>query len=184
MIEARSGETGHHVRRVAESSRLMARLLGLSAHETDVLWMASPMHDLGKIGISDHILNKPGKLNDEEWKSIKNHPEIGYRVLQGQEREVVKAGAVISIQHHEKWNGTGYPEGLKGEEIHLFARITAVIDVVDALYHARAYKPAWPMEKIIALLQEERGRHFEPRLVDLFLDHLDDFLLIQTKYAG
>ncbi|MEO5327392.1 MAG: DUF3369 domain-containing protein [Magnetococcus sp. THC-1_WYH] len=184
VIEARSGETGHHVRRVAESSRLMARLLGLSAHEVDVLWMASPMHDLGKIGISDHILNKPGKLNDEEWRIIKNHPGIGHRVLQGQEREVVKAGAIISIQHHEKWDGSGYPEGLKSEEIHVFARITAIIDVVDALYHARAYKPAWPMEKIIALLQEERGRHFEPRLVDLFLDHLDDFLLIQTKYAG
>ncbi|MBF0109962.1 MAG: DUF3369 domain-containing protein [Magnetococcales bacterium] len=184
VIEARSGETGHHVRRVAECSRLMARLLGLAPQEIELLWLASPMHDLGKIGISDTILNKPGPLTDEEWHIVRQHPEIGSTVLQGQKREVFQSGAIICSQHHEKWDGSGYPRGLKGDDIHIFARITALIDVFDALYHARAYKPAWSLDRILQLLAEEKGRHFEPRLVDLFMDHLDAFITIQAKYSG
>ncbi len=184
VIEARSGETGHHVRRVAESSRLMAEFLGLAPQDIELLWLSSPMHDLGKIGISDTILNKQEPLTVEEWNIIRKHPEVGSIILQGQEREVFQSGMTICLQHHEKWDGSGYPKGLKGEEIHLFARITALIDVFDALYHERAYKPAWPLDRILQLLADEKGRHFEPGLVDLFMDHLDDFIAIQARYTG
>ncbi|HIJ84800.1 MAG TPA: DUF3369 domain-containing protein [Magnetococcales bacterium] len=176
VIEARSGETGYHVRRVAEGSRLLARLIGLSQEEVELIWLASPLHDLGKIGISDAILNKPGKLDSDEWEKIKEHPSIGYRILKDQDKEVIKAGRFICSQHHEKWDGSGYPEGLAGLEIHVFARITAIIDVFDALYHKRSYKEPWPLEKIIALFKEERGKHFEPKLVDVFLENVGMFL--------
>ncbi|MBF0436979.1 MAG: DUF3369 domain-containing protein [Magnetococcales bacterium] len=184
VIEARSGETGHHVRRVAEGSRVLASLIGLSQEEVELIWLASPLHDLGKIGISDAILNKPGKLNQEEWAKIQDHPRLGCKILQGQDKEVIKAGRFICSQHHEKWDGSGYPEGLAGEEIHIFARITAVIDVFDSLYHKRSYKEPWPLEKIIALFKEERGKHFEPRLIDIFLDNLNIFLGIQKSYGS
>lgn len=182
VIEVRSGEAGHHVRRVAESSRLLASLIGLSPQEVELIWLASPLHDLGKIGIPDLILNKPGKLTPEEWAVIKEHPLIGYKILQGQERDVIKAGAMICYQHHEKWDGSGYPEGLQGDAIHIFARITGLVDVFDALFHTRCYKPAWPLEKILTLMKEERGRHFEPRLVDVFLENYETFLGIHRAY--
>ncbi|MBF0421749.1 MAG: DUF3369 domain-containing protein [Magnetococcales bacterium] len=184
VIEARSGEAGHHVRRVAEGSRLLAGLLGLDQRAVDLIWMASPLHDLGKIGIADAILNKPGPLDPEEWDRIQQHPSIGCKVLQGQDKEVIHAGRIICAQHHEKWDGSGYPDGLSGESIHIFARITAIIDVFDALYHKRTYKQAWPLDKIVALFQDEKGKHFEPRLVDVFLDHLPLFLRIQNDYQG
>ncbi|MBF0416020.1 MAG: DUF3369 domain-containing protein [Magnetococcales bacterium] len=181
VIEARSGETGHHVRRVAEGSRLLARLIGLSPEEVELIWLASPLHDLGKIGISDAILNKPGKLDPHEWKIIKEHPSIGCRILQDQDKDVIKAGRFICSQHHEKWDGSGYPEGLARQEIHIFARITAIIDVFDALYHKRSYKEPWPLETIITLFREEKGKHFDPELVDAFLENLDMFLEIQKE---
>ncbi|MBF0368020.1 MAG: DUF3369 domain-containing protein [Magnetococcales bacterium] len=183
IIEARSEEAGQHVRRVAESSRLLAQLAGLSADEVEMIWIASPMHDLGKIGIPDAILNKPGKLTDTEWQTMQNHTRIGYQVLESNDQEIIRTGGIICAQHHEKWDGSGYPAGLKGEEIHIFARITALIDVFDALTHERAYKRAWSTAQALDLIKKERGSHFEPRLVDLFLANISDFLDIQKAFA-
>ncbi|MBF0625093.1 MAG: DUF3369 domain-containing protein [Magnetococcales bacterium] len=182
VIEIRSNEAGNHVRRVAESSRLLATLLGLSQDDVELLWLASPLHDLGKIGIPDHILNKPGRLTPEEWGIMRTHPEIGRQILKGSERPILRTGAIIAHQHHEKWNGTGYPRGLRDRDIHVFARITALIDVFDALLHKRCYKDAWPLERILTLIREERGQHFDPDMVDAFLDNLQDFTEIQEAF--
>ncbi|MBF0180974.1 MAG: DUF3369 domain-containing protein [Magnetococcales bacterium] len=182
IIETRSGEAGQHVRRVAENSRLLAQLAGLSAEECELLRMASPMHDLGKIGIPDAILNKPGKLTPEEWEIMRSHTEIGCQVLSGTDQTIIRTGAIICAQHHEKWDGTGYPKGLSGEEIHIFARITSLIDVFDALTHKRIYKEAWSVEQALDLIRRDRGTHFDPTLVDLFLDNIDAFLEIQSAF--
>ncbi len=182
IIETRSGEAGQHVRRVAENSRLLAQLAGLSDQECELLRMASPMHDLGKIGIPDAILNKPGKLTDEEWQIMKKHTEIGCQVLKTTDQAIIQMGAIICGQHHEKWDGTGYPHGLKGDAIHIFARITSLIDVFDALTHKRTYKEAWSIEATLELIKKDRGSHFDPFLVDLFLDNIDQFLEIQQAF--
>ena len=179
--ESRSKETGNHVKRVAEYSRLLALLYGLSEQEADILFTASPMHDIGKVAIPDSILNKPGKLTNEEFEIMKSHASIGYEVLKGSDREVLKAASIVSYEHHEKYNGTGYPRGLKGEEIHIFGRITAIADVFDALGHDRCYKQAWELDKILSLFQEEKGKHFDPQLIDLFMDNLDKFLEIKDR---
>jgi response regulator RpfG family c-di-GMP phosphodiesterase len=180
--EARSKETGYHVKRVAEYSRLLALLCGLGKKNADLLYNASPMHDIGKVGIPDNILKKPGKLNDEEWKIMQTHSEIGYRILKESKRPILKAAAIVSYRHHEKWDGTGYPNKLAGKEIHIFGRITAIADVFDALGSDRVYKKAWELERILELFKEEHGKHFDPTLVDLFLNHLDKFLKIRDKF--
>ncbi|MBF0342188.1 MAG: DUF3369 domain-containing protein, partial [Magnetococcales bacterium] len=182
VIETRSGEAGQHVRRVAENSRLLAQLAGLPHDACELLRMASPMHDLGKIGIPDAILNKPGALTDEEWAIMRSHTQIGQQVLGESDQEIIRTGAIICAQHHEKWDGTGYPAGLAGEAIHIFARITSLIDVFDALTHKRTYKPAWSVEKAVELVKKDRGTHFDPRLVDLFLENLEPFLEIQQAF--
>jgi len=180
--ETRSKETGNHVKRVAEYSRLLALLYGLEANEANTLFTASPMHDIGKVGIADDILKKPGKLTEEEFEVMKTHSEIGYSILKGSNREVLKAAAIVSYQHHEKWNGKGYPQGLKGKEIHIYARITALADVFDALGSERCYKESWNDERIFALLKEESGEYFEPKLVKLFFENFTEFNEIRTKY--
>ena len=180
--ESRSKETGNHVKRVASYSRVLAVLYGLSEHESDVLFTASPMHDIGKVAIPDSILKKPGKLTDEEFNIMKSHSTIGYNVLKGSKREVLKAAAIVAHEHHEKWNGKGYPQGLKGEDIHIFGRITAIADVFDALGSDRCYKKAWEDERIFKLFEEENGKQFEPKLIELFLDNKDIFLDIREKY--
>ena len=182
MGESRSKETGNHVKRVAEYSKLLAKLYGLSKDECIVLFTASPMHDIGKIAIPDSVLIKPGKLTKEEFEVIKTHAEIGYSVLKGSERKVLKAAAIVAHEHHEKYNGKGYPQGLKGTDIHIYGRITALIDVFDALGSDRVYKKAWDLERIFKLFQEERGEHFDPELVDLFCKNKDAFLEIRNKY--
>lgn len=180
--ETRSKETGLHVKRVAEYSYLLAKLSGLDEEEANLLKQASPMHDIGKVGIPDHILNKPGKLTPEEFDIMMTHASLGYDMLKSSERAILKASAVVAYTHHEKWDGSGYPRGLKGEEIPLFGRITAIADVFDALGHDRVYKKAWETERIFALFKEERGKHFDPVLIDLFFEHLDQFLAIQNRY--
>lgn len=180
--ETRSKETGNHVKRVAEYSRLLAIKLNLPQNEINILFSASPMHDIGKVGIPDSILNKPSKLEKDEWETMKTHAEIGYNILRYSKRPILKAAALVSYSHHEKWDGSGYPLGLKGEEIHIFGRITAIADVFDALGSKRIYKEAWPLEKILELFKEQRGKHFDPTLVDIFLNNLDDFLAIRDKY--
>jgi len=176
IAEERSKETGNHVKRVAEYSLILARLYGLSLEESILIKNASPMHDIGKIGIPDAILNKPGRFTDEEFDIMKSHSEIGYRMLNYSERSILKAAAIIAYEHHERWDGRGYPRGIKGEEIHIYGRITAIADVFDALGSERVYKKAWPLEKILKLFEEERAKQFDPKLVDIFLDNLAHFL--------
>ncbi|MCG3659903.1 PAS domain S-box protein [Aliarcobacter butzleri] len=180
--ETRSSETGNHVKRVAEYSRLLAQKVNLSQEDANRLFIASPMHDIGKIGIPDAILNKPGKLNEDEWKIMKTHTQIGYDILKDSKRETLRAAGIVSYTHHEKWDGTGYPLGLKGEDIHIFGRITAVADVFDALGSDRCYKKAWPLENILELFRNEKGKHFDPKLIDIFIENLDQFLAIRDSY--
>ena len=180
--ETRSKETGQHVKRVAEYSKELALLYGLSKEEADILFTASPMHDIGKVGIPDSILKKPGKLTEDEFEQMKIHCETGYNILKGSNREVLKAAAIVSYEHHEKYNGKGYPRGLKREDIHIYGRITAIADVFDALGSDRAYKKAWDDEKIFKLFEEEKGEHFDPKLVELFFENKDVFIEIRDKY--
>jgi response regulator RpfG family c-di-GMP phosphodiesterase len=172
IAETRSKETGFHVKRVAEYSYILALKLGLKKDEAELLRLASPMHDIGKIGIPDNILNKPGKLTFEEFEIMKTHGEIGYEMLKHSNKPILKTAAIVSKEHHEKFNGKGYPLGKSGEEIHIYGRITAVADVFDALGTKRVYKEAWPDEKIFKLLRDERGEHFCPRVIDAFFDSL------------
>lgn len=183
VAEARSRETGHHVKRVSEYSRLMAIKLGLSETESDILAMASPVHDIGKLAIPDNILNKPGGLSEDEFEIMKKHAKYGYDILKNSNREILKAASVIAVTHHEWWNGNGYPRGLIGEEIHVYGRIVALADVFDALGSDRVYKKAWPLERIVAYIDKEKGRHFDPTLVELFLDNLDEFLEIRSRLS-
>lgn len=180
--ETRSEETGNHVRRVAKYSRLLAQLYGLEDEEIKLLYSASPMHDIGKIGIPDRILLKPGKLDDEEYAIMKTHSVLGFDVLKNSKRPLLQAAAVIAHEHHEKWDGSGYPRALSGETIHIYGRITALADVFDALSCERVYKPAWEMDKIIEFIKSERGKHFDPNLVDMFMDNLDRFIAIAQEY--
>ncbi len=182
--ETRSKETGDHVKRVAEYSKLLALKCGLPLKEAEEIKMASPMHDIGKVGIPDNILNKPGKLTDEEFEIMKTHAELGYEMLKNSNQPLLKTAAIISMEHHEKWDGTGYPRGLKGDEIHLYGRITAIADVFDALGHDRVYKKAWPLEQILDLFKEGRGKHFDPKLIDLFMHNLAEFLAIKEHFDG
>lgn len=182
--ETRSKETGDHVRRVAEYSQLLATLVGMEKTEANLIKLASPMHDIGKVGIPDSVLKKPGKLTEDEFEIMKTHADIGFNLLNHSNRPVLKAAAIIAYQHHEKWNGTGYPLKLEGEAIHIYGRITAIADVFDALGSARVYKEAWPLEKILALFKEQRGIHFDPSLVDLLLNNLDEFLEIRERYPN
>lgn len=182
IAESRSKETGQHVRRVAEYTRLLALLHGINEDEADILKMASPMHDIGKVGIPDSILNKPGKLNPDEFELMKTHTTTGYQMLNSSNRPILKAASIVAGEHHEKWDGSGYPKGLQGEEIHIYGRITAIADVFDALGSDRVYKKAWGLDRILELFKEERGKHFDPSLIDLFFENLDDFLKIRDTY--
>ena len=181
--ESRSKETGIHVKRVAEYSRLFALKLGMDKEEAELLKTASPMHDIGKVAISDAILNKPGKLTAEEYDDMKRHTLIGHEMLKNSDRTLLKTAATIALEHHEKWDGSGYPHGKKGEAIHIYGRITAIADVFDALGSDRVYKKAWELDEILTFFKEERGRHFDPELVDIFFENLDEFLAIKATYT-
>jgi PAS domain S-box-containing protein len=180
--ETRSQETGNHVRRVAKFAKLLAELYGLEEEETRLLYSASPMHDIGKIGIPDAILLKPGKLEADEYEIMKTHSLIGYDILKNSNRPLLQAAAIVAREHHEKWDGSGYPNALRGDEIHIYGRITALADVFDALSCERVYKKAWPMEKIIEFVASERGKHFDPNLVDMFMAHIERFVEIAEAY--
>ena len=182
--ETRSKETGDHVLRVAEYSRVLGLKAGLNEQEAEELKMASPLHDIGKVGIEDAILNKPEKLTESEFEIMKTHARIGFDMLSGSNQKLLQTAAIVAHEHHEKWNGKGYPRGLKGEEIHIYGRITAITDVFDALGHERIYKAAWPLEEILELFRSERGKHFDPNLIDLFLENLDTFLEIKKSFNG
>lgn len=180
--ETRSKETGLHVKRVAEYSRLLASLSGLNDMEADMIAMASPMHDIGKVGIPDAILNKKGRLTVDEFEVMKTHAVIGYEMLKHSERPLMRTAAIIALEHHEKWDGSGYPKATSKNDIHIYGRITALADVFDALGSDRCYKSAWEDEKIFELLKEQSGKHFDPGLVEIFFNNLDRFFDIRSRY--
>ena len=174
VSESRSHETGDHIRRVAEISYKLALYYGLPQAEAERIRLAAPMHDLGKVSIPDAILNKPGRFTDEEYAKMKSHALVGEQTLQKSKRELLRFAATIAGSHHERWDGSGYPRGLKGEEIPLAGRICAVADVLDALASPRCYKPAWPEEKIREEFVKQRGAQFQPELVDALLSHWNE----------
>lgn len=180
-IECRSGETGQHVKRVAQMSSFIAKLYGLNDYECQLLEIVSPMHDIGKISISEDILNKPGKLTNHEFDIIKEHTSEGYKLLSASNGHLMQMAAIVAHEHHEKWNGTGYPCGKKGEEIHIYGRITAIADVMDALLSSRPYKNAWPESKVIELLESESNEHFQPELVELVLENFFDIIAVRNR---
>lgn len=182
VVESRCNETGRHVRRVAEYSMCLARLMGLPQHEIDLLQLAAPLHDLGKVAIPDAILHKVGRLTDEEQAVMRRHTTIGYQVLKGSGRPTLRSAALVAQQHHEWWDGTGYPNGLVGEDIHVFGRIVALADVFDALSHKRPYKEPWPVEKTIEYISEKAKIQFDPHLVDLFLANRNHFVDIMLRF--
>ena len=182
--EQRSKETKNHTKRVTEYSRLLATKLELPVRDIELIASASPLHDIGKLGIPDEILLKPDKLTEKEFEVMRNHAAIGCSMLAHSERDMLKAAAVIAHQHHEKWDGTGYPWGLQGEDIHIYGRIVGLADVFDALLSERHYKAAWPLDEVVAWVEKERGRHFDPSLVDILMENMDEFVAIGERYRS
>lgn len=180
--EYRDNDTATHIHRVGHYCALLARGLGLPPDEIDLIRRASPMHDVGKLGVPDSVLLKPGKLEPEEFDVIKHHTVMGARILSGSSSTLLQAGELIALSHHEKWDGTGYPNGLAGEDIPLYGRICAVADVFDALTSKRPYKDPFPNEKACEIMREGRGKHFDPKVLDLFFAHMDEVVLIQERY--
>ena len=180
--ESRSKETGNHVKRVADYSKVLALAYGFDESEAELLQQASPMHDIGKIAIPDAILKKPGRFDENEREIMNTHAELGYHMIKNSQRPLLKAAAIVAYQHHEKWDGTGYPNQLSGEDIHIYGRITALADVFDALGSDRVYKKAWSDEKIFKLLKEERGKHFDPKLIDLFFENLESIKEVRENF--
>lgn len=180
--EYKDPETNAHTKRVAYYSKLLAKSYGLDENLQDIIFYASPLHDLGKIGITDAILLKPGKLDDQEFEIMKKHTNIGYEILKNSKSKYLKAGAVIANTHHEKYDGTGYPNGLKGENIPILGRITAIADVFDALTSKRPYKKAWEIKDAFDFLIKEKGRHFDPKIVDMFIEKKDEVIAINNKF--
>lgn len=181
--EYRDDDTGNHVFRVGLYTAEIARQLSLSENIVKKLMWAAPMHDVGKIGIPDSILQKPGKLTDEEWVTMRNHSVMGAKILEGSSSDIINLAEILAHGHHEKWNGLGYPDGKKGEEIPLYCRIVALADVFDALTTERPYKKAFSIEKSFGIIKEERGNHFDPAVVDAFFAIQDKILEIREKYS-
>jgi putative two-component system response regulator len=181
--EYKDNETGLHVIRMSHYSRILGLALGMSEDEADDLLHAAPMHDVGKIGIPDNILRKPGPLDAEEWKVMQSHAVIGGDIIGRHASGMLAMAHTLAVTHHEKWDGSGYPNGLAGDEIPLVGRIVAIADVFDALTSARPYKQAWPIEKAVEYLEQQRGKHFEPRLVDLFLKQMPALLEVKERWA-
>lgn len=182
--EYRDPETGAHIQRMAHFSRLIAEELGLARDQQALLLAAAPMHDVGKVGIPDQILLKPGRLDDGEMAIMRTHTQIGYEILKDSESELMQMAATIALSHHEKFDGTGYPNGLKADHIPLIGRIVAVADVFDALTSERPYKKAWPDEQATQFLKEQRGLHFDPECLDAFFERWDDIQEIRSRYHG
>ncbi len=182
IAESRSKETANHVKRVSEYSKLFARHYGLSEEESEMLKQASPMHDIGKVAIADAILNKPARLTQDEFEIMKKHTNIGCEMLKHSQRTLMKAATIVAYEHHEHFNGKGYPRGLQGYEIHIYGRITAIADVFDALGSKRVYKDAWPDKKIFNYMREGSETQFDPKLVEIFFEHLDEFLAVRDAF--
>ena len=181
--EYKDKNTYEHIQRIRHTSRIIAEELDLTSDERENIFHASAMHDIGKLGIPDHILNKQGALTRDERKIMDTHPETGAKILQGSSARILQVSEEIALCHHEKWNGTGYPNRLKGKKIPLAARIVALADVFDALMQTRSYKQAWKLEDALALVRQESGRHFDPKLVEIFFSRLKDILYVQYQFG-
>jgi len=181
--EYRDNETGNHIIRMSRYAQLLALAYGLPKDEADTILNAAPMHDIGKIGIPDKVLLKPGKLDKDEWEIMQNHVNIGAEILSGHESGLMETAKLIALHHHEKWDGSGYPAGLKGNEISIEGRICAIVDVFDALMSERPYKKAWPLEKALTLIDEEAGKHFDPNLAPLMRKIMPEVLEIMALFS-
>jgi len=182
IAELRSKETGNHVKRVANYCAILGKLYGLDEDMCNDLELASPMHDIGKVAIPDSILNKPSKLDADEINQMREHTTLGYEMFKNSTKSILKTASIVAYEHHEKYDGTGYPRGISGENIHIYGRIIAVADVFDALGSDRVYKKAWENDKIIDYFVTEKGKHFDPHLVDIFLDNIDKFIEVQKMF--
>lgn len=181
IIENRSEETANHTKRVAKISKFIAKELGFEDETADIIEIASPLHDVGKIGIPESVLHKPGKLEIEEFEIIKTHANIGYEILKKSKIPILFAAANIAHEHHERWDGRGYPRGLKGGEINIYARITTAADIFDALLSRRVYKEPWSIEEVVKYYEEQRGKIFDPKIVDVFLENIDKIVEIREE---
>jgi hypothetical protein len=182
--ESRDGETGAHIRRLGLYSAEVAEALGWPLNKVDDIRVAAPMHDIGKIGIPDRVLLKPGRLDPDEFEVIKQHPSIGGNILRGSDSEMIQMAADVCEGHHEKWDGSGYPQGLKGDEIPASARIVAIADVFDALMQKRCYKPAFGLNETLDIMQADRGTHFDPNIFDCFIEILPAMIRIREENPG
>ncbi len=180
--EYKDDDTGAHVLRMSRYSAAVARQLGMNDEEAHRLLYAAPMHDIGKIGIPDRILLKPGKLNEQEWQIMRRHCKMGANILRESKSDLIALGEVVAMTHHEKWDGTGYPRQLRGEEIPLIGRIVAIADVFDALSSKRPYKEPFSVDKSFSIIEESKGSHFDPRVVEAFMDIEQEILRIRTHY--
>lgn len=180
--EYRDNQTGLHVIRVCHYSRIIGQALGLPDTEVELLYNAASLHDTGKIGIPDSILLKAGKLDDDEWEVMRTHCQIGYQIIGSHQHVMLKSAAIIALSHHERWDGTGYPQGLVGNDIPLFGRIVAIVDVFDALTCARPYKKAWSVAEAIEEIMRFRGSHFDPKVVDAFVAKIQELTAIQLQF--
>ena len=178
VADYRDTDTFEHAKRVGHVSQILARALNLGESFCEKLLYAAPMHDIGKVGIPDSILLKPGKLEPGEWEVIKQHSEIGAKILEGSPSDIIQMAHEIALTHHEKWDGTGYPTGIKGNDIPISGRIVIVADVFDALNFDRPYKKAWPIEKIKAFMDEQRNIMFDSSVIDKFMEHIDEIVLV------
>ena len=182
--EYKDTDTGEHIARMSRYSKVLALAYGMSEYEAEQLKQAAPMHDVGKIGIPDSVLLKPGRLNETEYEHMKQHALIGAKILENSTSPLLQLAHKLALEHHEKWDGTGYPYGLKGEEISIEGRIVTIADVFDALTSKRPYKKAWSVEEALDLLKDEAGKHFDPQLVDLFIGQIDSIIEIKNTYTS
>jgi putative two-component system response regulator len=181
--EYKDNVTGNHVVRMSKFCYYIAKAYGFDQEKMDLFLHTSPMHDIGKIGIPDRVLQKPGKLDEKEWEIIKTHCAIGADIIGDTETELMMVSKIVAYQHHERWNGKGYPEGLKGEDIHIYARIVAIADVFDALVSPRPYKKAWEVQEAVEHIKSEAGKHFDPEVVKAFVKALPDIERVKEEYA-
>jgi len=181
-VESFSLETGRHIKRVAEMSKLLAKYHpDISKEEEELIYHASSIHDIGKVSISQDILMKPGALSEEEYEVVKSHTVVAHQILKKSSKKMLQVADIIAYEHHERWDGSGYPRGLKEKEIHLYGRIVALIDVFDAITHKRCYKDAWDTSEAVKYITQLRGIHFDPQIVDIFLEHIDEFIEIMDS---
>ncbi len=180
--EYKDPETASHIARVAHYSQILAKKYGLNKEEQEIIFYASPFHDLGKIGIEDKVLLKAGKLTSDEFEIMKTHPQIGYDILKDSKSKFLKAGSIIALSHHEKYDGTGYPKGLKADEIPIYGRIVAISDVFDALTSDRPYKSPWSFNEALEFVKKEKAKHFDPKLVDIFIENIEEIKKIYNRF--